>query len=352
MERSTPVRKPHTSTADLLTWTEGSQSASSNSAASSASAQRSSGRYNQPSDRISKVLFGGQVTDAEAQSLLNKSGTDVGIPWGFKITKLISWFLIACDVISRRKTPAKLILGLPVVWKPCSGYKMKEMTGSGIFAADGANGASETTAMNSTNKTGLRMYQQAMNGISQISFTADASVSPKKPTSIPEVAKQRELSGSLQRESDAKNKKQISNAKYKEISGHDIFAPPENKPRSLAAVTSESRGSKDMGDPAPRNVRTSVKVSNPAGGQTSILFTDEPVVKVTKKIHNQKFQELTGNGIFKGDVPPGSVEKPLSRAKLREMSGNDIFSDGKAESRDSLGGVRKPPGGESSIALV
>lgn len=101
-----------------------------------------------------------------------------------------------------------------------------------------------------------------MNGISQISFTADASVSPKKPTSIPEVAKQRELSGSLQRESDAKNKKQISNAKYKEISGHDIFAPPENKPRSLAAVTSESRGSKDMGEPAPRNVRTSVKVSN------------------------------------------------------------------------------------------
>ncbi|TYI54215.1 hypothetical protein E1A91_D11G060000v1 [Gossypium mustelinum] len=308
MERSTPVRKPHTSTADLLTWTEGSQSASSNSAASSASAQRSSGRYNQPSDRISKVLFGGQVTDAEAQSLLNK--------------------------------------------KPCSGYKMKEMTGSGIFAAGGANGASETTAMNSTNKTGLRMYQQAMNGISQISFTADASVSPKKPTSIPEVAKQRELSGSLQRESDAKNKKQISNAKYKEISGHDIFAPPENKPRSLAAVTSESRGSKDMGEPAPRNVRTSVKVSHPAGGQTSILFTDEPIVKVTKKIHNQKFQELTGNGIFKGDVPPGSVEKPLSRAKLREMSGNDIFSDGKAESRDSLGGVRKPPGGESSIALV
>lgn len=43
--------------------------------------------------------------------------------------------------------------------KPCSGYKMKEMTGSGIFAAAGANGASETTAMNSTNKTGLRMYQ-------------------------------------------------------------------------------------------------------------------------------------------------------------------------------------------------
>ncbi|KAK8566175.1 hypothetical protein V6N13_021247 [Hibiscus sabdariffa] len=323
MERNTPVRKPHTSTADLLTWTEGEQSASSNSAASSA--QRSSGRYNQPSDRISKVLFGGQVTHDEAQSLLNK--------------------------------------------KPCSGYKMKEMTGSGIFAADGT---SETTATGSTNKTVVRMNQRAMN--SQISFSADASVSPKKPTSIPEVAKQRELSGSLQSEPDAKNKKisnakykeisgslqsesdaknkKISNAKYKEISGHDIFAPPETKPRSLAAAAIESRESKDMIEPAPRNVRTSVKVSNPAGGQTSILFTDEPVVKPTKKIHNQKFQELTGNDIFKGDAPPGSAEKPLSQAKLQEMSGNDIFSDGKAESRDYYGGVRKPPGGESSIALV
>ncbi|XVF17237.1 hypothetical protein REPUB_Repub10bG0102600 [Reevesia pubescens] len=306
MERSTPVRKPHTSTADLLTWTEAPPSASSNSAASSASAQRSTGRSNQPSDRISKVLFGGQVTDEESQSLLKK--------------------------------------------KPCSGYKMKEMTGSGIFAA---NGASEPTATNPTNKTGLRVYQQAVNGISQISFSADGSVSPKKPTSLPEVVKQRELSGTLKTESDAK-KKQISTSKYKEISGHDIFAPPsEIKSHSLAAARSmESRESKDMGEPASRNMRTSVKVSNPAGGQTRILLTEEPVVKTTKKIHNQKFQELTGNDIFKGDVPPGSAEKPLSRAKLREMSGNDIFSDAKAESRDYLGGVRKPPGGESSIALV
>lgn len=45
--------------------------------------------------------------------------------------------------------------------KPCSGYKMKEMTGSGIFAASGENGSveSETADPNSNNKTGLRMYQ-------------------------------------------------------------------------------------------------------------------------------------------------------------------------------------------------
>lgn len=82
------------------------------------------------------------------------------------------------------------------------------------------------------------------------------------------------------------------------------------------------------------------------------MFGEEPVVKTAKKIHNQKFAELTGNGIFKGDVPSGSAEKHLSTAKLKEMSGNNIFADGKVEARDYLGGVRKPPGGESSISLV
>ncbi|KAL5751539.1 hypothetical protein ACOSQ2_022046 [Xanthoceras sorbifolium] len=302
MERTTPVRKPHVSTSDLLTWPEAPSAAAS-------SAPASAPRSHQPSDGISKV-FGGQVTDEEAQSLNKK--------------------------------------------KPCSGYKLKEITGSGIFAADGEDGASESGSANPNNRTTVRVYQQAMNGISQISFSAEGTISPKKPTSIPEVAKQRELSGTLQSESEMKSKKQISNAKVKEISGHDIFSPaPEIQPRSSAAARSlESKESKDMGEPAPRNVRTSVKVSNPAGGQSNILFSEEPVVKTSKKIHNQKFQELTGNDIFKGDVPPGSAEKPLSTAKLREISGNDIFSDGKAESRDYFGGVRKPPGGESSITLV
>lgn len=76
-------------------------------------------------------------------------------------------------------------------------------------------------------------------------------------------------------------------------------------------------------------------------------------MKTSKKIHNQKFQELTGNNsIFKGDESPGTADKQLSAAKLREMSGNNIFADGKSESRDYFGGVRKPPGGESSISLV
>ncbi|XP_022133190.1 uncharacterized protein LOC111005849 isoform X2 [Momordica charantia] len=299
MERTKSSAKPRPSTADLLTWSEVPPPESSPVVSASAA------RSHQPSDRISKVLQGGQLTDEEAESLLKK--------------------------------------------KNCSGYKMKEMTGSGIFAANGEGGTSEAD-----NKTGLRMYQQTLNGVSQISFAAEEGVSAKKPSSVPEVAKQRELSGTLQSESDARSKKQISDAKNKELSGHDIFgAPPEITPRSLAAARSlESKESKDMGEPAPRTLRTSVKVSNPAGGQSNILFGEEPVMKTAKKLHNQKFQELTGNDIFKGDAPPGSSEKSLSSAKLREMSGNDIFADGKAESRDYFGGVRKPPGGESSISLV
>ncbi|CAH9103037.1 unnamed protein product [Cuscuta epithymum] len=308
---ATPVRKPHTSTADLLTWSE--VPASDSSFLAPGSASRSASRTShQPSDGVGKVIFGGQVTDEEAQSL-NKR-------------------------------------------KPCSGYKLKEMSGSNIFSADSENGDPDYGAVNgnSNNRTSVRIVQQAANGISQISFSTEERISPKKPTTIPEVAKQRELSGTLESESDMKNTKHLSDAKCKELSGNDIFGPPsEALPLSLTASRStESKVSKFMAEPAPRNVRTSVKVSNPAGGQSSIMFGDGPVVEATKKIHNQKFAELTGNDIFKGDVPLVSAEKHLSRAKLKEMSGNDIFADGKVQSRDHIAGVRKPPGGESSIALV
>ncbi|PSS17401.1 DNA oxidative demethylase [Actinidia chinensis var. chinensis] len=304
MERSTPGRKPHTSTADLLTWSENPPADSPSEAA------RSAPRSHQPSDGIRKVVFGGQVTDEEVESL-NKR-------------------------------------------KPCSGYKLKEITGSGIFAADEENRTLESDA-NPTpgSKTGLRMYQQAVAGISHISFGDEGAVSPKKPATLPEVAKQRELCGTLESESEAKLKKQLSDAKSKELSGHNIFAPPpEIQPRPLAARALALRESIEIGEPAPVNVHTSVKVSKPAGSQSSDMFNEEPVIKTAKKIPNQKFAELTGNDIFRGDDHPTSAERSLSSAKLREISGNDIFADGKVESRDYFGGVRKPPGGSSSIALV
>ncbi|KAH9611453.1 hypothetical protein KSS87_009103 [Heliosperma pusillum] len=274
--RGTPVRRPHTSTADLLTWSE-----TPSAVFSHANNSNRLVRNVQPSDGISKVVFGGQVTDEEVESLLKR--------------------------------------------KPCSENKRKEMTGSGIFAGEGENDEEEVEGANATpgSKTGLRMYQQTLASMSQISFTPDESVSPKKPVTLPEVAKQRELSGNLDSTAEDKLKKQLSDAKCKELSGHNIFAPPpEIKPRSV--------------QPSPAFRETNA----------------EAVVKTAKKIPDQKFAHLSGNNIFKEDTSAISAEKPLSTAKLREISGNDIFADGKAESRDYYTGVRKPPGGESSIALV
>ncbi|KAJ8762691.1 hypothetical protein K2173_011171 [Erythroxylum novogranatense] len=281
MERSTPVRKPHTSTADLLTWSENPQADSP--------VVVSAPRSHQPSDGIRKVVFGGQVTDEETESL------------------------------NKRKL--------------CSGYKMKEMTGSGIFSGKEEDEASESDPTPNS-RTGVRMYQQAIAGISHISFAEEESVSPKKPTTLPEVAKQRELSGTLESESDMKLQKQLSDAKCKELSGHNIFAsPPEILPRPATTRALALKENITLGEPASED-------------------ESNEVMKTSKKIYDKKFSELSGNDIFKGDVPQSSAEKHLSTAKLREMSGSNIFADGKVESRDYLGGVRKPPGGESTIALV
>ncbi|ESQ27303.1 hypothetical protein EUTSA_v10018982mg [Eutrema salsugineum] len=280
MERNTPVRKPHTSTADLLTWSEVPPSDSPSFAS------RSAVRSHQPSDGISKVVFGGQVTDEEVESL-NKR-------------------------------------------KPCSEHKMKEITGSGIFSRYEEDDASELSSAPSA-----RIYQQALSGISHISFGEDGDLSPKKPTTLPEVAKQRELSGTMESESDSKLKKQLSDAKYKEITGQNIFAPPpEIKPRS---GTTRALALKDNFN---------------LGAEPQISADEDSSVKTAKKIYDKKFTELSGNDIFKGDATSSSVEKHLSQAKLKEIGGNNIFADGKVESRDYLGGVRKPPGGETSIALV
>lgn len=43
--------------------------------------------------------------------------------------------------------------------KPCSGYKLKEITGNNIFAADAESDTAELDGTDPTNKTGLRMYQ-------------------------------------------------------------------------------------------------------------------------------------------------------------------------------------------------
>jgi hypothetical protein len=64
--------------------------------------------------------------------------------------------------------------------------------------------------------------------MSQISFGVEGSISPKKPTSLHEVAKQKELTGTLEAavEDNTPSRKPTSTAKVKELVGSNIFGPP------------------------------------------------------------------------------------------------------------------------------
>ncbi|PUZ40867.1 hypothetical protein GQ55_9G456700 [Panicum hallii var. hallii] len=288
MERAAPVRSSHTSTADLLAWP---QPQGQGPAPATPSPPR---RPGQPSEAIRKVVFGGQVTEEEADSLTKR--------------------------------------------KPCSAPKWKEMTGSGIFAAGSNGDAGEAVAAAKPARTAPR---QAISTVSHISFAEDGTDPPKKPTSVAEVAKQRELSGTLQSEVDSKMKKQISNAKSKELSGHDIFSDTQES-RSNRARNS-SNGSSASNTPVKN-----ANASTFSFGEANI----DSAPKTAKKITGKKVNDLSGNDIFKGDAPSASAEKHLSTAKLKEITGSNIFADGKEPTRERTGGNRKPPGGESSIALV
>ncbi|CAL4914681.1 unnamed protein product [Urochloa decumbens] len=323
MERAAPVRSSHTSTADLLAWPQpqGAHAPATPSpprrpgqvtppvtpppstrvAASSPVICRSRLTRElialtcaQPSEAIRKVVFGGQVTEEEADSLTKR--------------------------------------------KPCSAPKWKEMTGSGIFAA-GSNGDSGEAA--DAAKPARTASRQAISTVSNISFAEDGTDPPKKPTSVAEVAKQRELSGTLQSEADSKMKKQISNAKSKELSGHDIFSDTQES--RLNRARNSSNGSSASHTPVKN-----ANASTFSFGEANIDSTP----KTAKKITGKKVNDLSGNDIFKGDVPPASAEKHLSTAKLKEITGSNIFADGKEPTRERVGGNRKPPGGESSIALI
>eukprot|EP00249_Psilotum_nudum_P010169 c22377_g2_i1 orf=348-1355(-) len=317
------------STFDLFSWFEGpdvneapvavrvSSTNESNAFASAAEQNcndspvgRPTIRMHQPAGGVSTITFGEQLTPEEAESLLKR--------------------------------------------RPGSDSKRREMCGSGIFGGESLNDGSDPGAGAGTPEhLGVR---QSAGGLSQISFGVDGSVSPKKPTSLPEVAKQKELSGSKETSADILVRRQFSSAKSKELVGSDIFGPPpEMPPRSLnrnLEAREEPKEVKGASEPVPRNVRTSVKVSNPAGGRSQIIFGQETREKSSRRVHDQKVAELTGNNIFKGDPPLTPSEKPVSVAKLREMCGSDIFADEKPAGRDCVGGIRKPPGGESSIALI
>lgn len=316
------------STFDLFSWSEGPDASDARTAARVSSAvesktfvpggdessdgspiSRPTIRMHQPAGGVSTIAFGEHLTSEESEALLKR--------------------------------------------RPGSDTKRREMSGNVIFGSEQASeGLDSPNGILTPERPSVRVHQPA-GGVSQISFGEDGSLSPKKPTSLPEVAKQRELSGSQETIADIHVGRQFSTAKAKELVGSDIFGPPsDTPPRSHSRSFEVREEAKGPAEPAPRNVRTSVKVSNPAGGRSQITFGQETAEMTARKVHNQKVAELTGNNIFKGDSPSSTSEKPVSVAKLREMSGSDIFADEKPVGRDCVGGIRKPPGGESSIALV
>ncbi|KAK4417192.1 hypothetical protein Salat_2544800 [Sesamum alatum] len=104
--------------------------------------------------------------------------------------------------------------------KPCSGYKLKEMTGSKIFTADNEDDSTESGSFDGCERDKPDLVQA---------------------------------------------KKLLSDAKCKELSGSDILGPPPEIPHQSSAAVARTIGmreNKDMGEPAPRSLRTSVKVSN------------------------------------------------------------------------------------------
>ncbi|RLN18674.1 uncharacterized protein C2845_PM02G24490 [Panicum miliaceum] len=236
-------------------------------------------RPNQPTEEFRKVVFGGQ--GAEAADGVNKMRTG-------------------------------------------SAPKLKEMTGSGIFKAGSAAAAPAASR-----------DRQA----SQITFGQDGSIAPRKPNSVAEVARHRELSRTVQSEGDGKMKKQVSTAKSKELSGHDIFADHE--------------------DPKPNRSRRSDYSSSASLSQVSTFSfgeadADSAAKMAKKKGTSNKPADLNGKAIVEKDSAP-AAKQPPNRAKLEEAAGSSsVSADGKAPATGEHAGrrSRQPPGGDSSISLA
>lgn len=212
--------------------------------------------------------------------------------------------------------------------RPGSARKLTELSGSGIFSIGSSDNEPPPVERSS-----VRLHQPA-GGASQIVLGPDVET-PKKSLSS---RKQMELNGTPPSD-DKSLRKQYSAAKVRELNGSlALFSPPQDPavPRSdSAASTPSSEG---------RPVRT----AKPVGGASSIVFGEADPEPYQSRASHQKIKDLLGTGEYKEEPPT----LPVSDAKKRELRGCDIFADEQPQFRDSLAGIRQPPGGESSIALV
>ncbi|KAF8698632.1 hypothetical protein HU200_034877 [Digitaria exilis] len=277
MERASPVRSSHTSTAGLLAWPH-----------PDGAGPLPARRPNQPTEEFRKVVFGGQGAE-EADARKN---------------------MRCCSFDRSRK-------------------KWKEISGSSILKAE-ASAAAPTASRD----------RQA----SQITFAQDGSIAPRKPTSVAEVARQRELSHTVQSEADSKTKRQVSTAKSKELSGHDIFADHED-PKPNRSRRSDYSSSTSL---------SPVKNANVSTFSFGEADTDSAAKTARKKGTGNKTTDLGGKALLQREPAAPVVKKPLNRAKLEETTGSSVvFADGKAPATGEQAGrrTRQPPGGDSRISL-
>jgi hypothetical protein len=163
-----------------------------------------------------------------------------------------------------------------------------------------------------------------------------------RPTNHFEGAKQKELSAGLsgtsnEHLSDMAGRLSFSNAKAREMAGDNIFGP---SPKDAAKVATHNR--------------------EPAGKRSQLMLNNQDPSEhpdpYGQKKHEIKSAELSGNSIFHGGSNNPGDDMPqyqqCSSAKVREMSGSDIFSNDQPKARNSVGGIRKPPGGGSTIMLA
>ncbi|WVZ57150.1 hypothetical protein U9M48_007574 [Paspalum notatum var. saurae] len=236
-------------------------------------------RPNQPTEEFRRVVFGGQVTE---------EGTD--------------------DL-------RKMRTGAAPKWKETT-------AGSGTLKAEAA--AAGPIASRD---------RQA----SQITFSQDGSIPPRKATSVAGVARQRELNHSVQSEGDGKIKRQVSDAKSKELSGHDIFADHE--------------------DPNPNRSRKSDYGSSASLSQVSTFSFGDAAADMNSTVKTAKKKgtgnSLNGKVVLERDSAPAK-KQPLSRSKLEDVTAGSVFADGKGPTTGEHAGsrTRKPPGGDSSILLA
>nr|CAB3495746.1 unnamed protein product [Digitaria exilis] len=312
MERASPVRSSHTSTAGLLAW------------------PHPDGAGPLPARRPNQVTPALDLSSSPGRS---SSIRPCGTPPPPPPLPILELYLITRSLALQPTEEFRKVVfggqGAEEADARKNMKKWKEISGSSILKAE-ASAAAPTASRD----------RQA----SQITFAQDGSIAPRKPTSVAEVARQRELSHTVQSEADSKTKRQVSTAKSKELSGHDIFADHED-PKPNRSRRSDYSSSTSL---------SPVKNANVSTFSFGEADTDSAAKTARKKGTGNKTTDLGGKALLQREPAAPVVKKPLNRAKLEETTGSSVvFADGKAPATGEQAGrrTRQPPGGDSRISL-